>query len=151
MTSTPKPGTTAGILSTGTTACPVPEAQRHYCRRCGHSGDYLGTGPHAFPGCDTDLQQAADSYPQSVTLGLSPWQADPLGAAADVLDRLGVKAAQLVALLSTITAASADSGYERMCCKALLGLAEDVAEGIKNTLDDTSYSIVAALASAKQT
>ena len=48
-------GATAPILPTGTHACPVPEAKRHYCSRCGHSGDYAGTGPHTCPGCECEL------------------------------------------------------------------------------------------------
>ena len=45
----------AEFTSTRNTACADPEARRHYCSRCGHSGDYAGTGPHTCPGCDCKL------------------------------------------------------------------------------------------------
>ena len=48
-------GAAAPIPPTGIPARPVSEAKRHFCSRCGHSGDYAGTGPHTCPGCDCEL------------------------------------------------------------------------------------------------
>ena len=56
-------GATAPISSAALAASPNtsntpgsdPDARRHYCSRCGHSGDYAGTGPHTCPSCDRTL------------------------------------------------------------------------------------------------
>ena len=103
-------GAAAPILPTGAAACPVTDAQRHYCSRCGHSGEYTGTGPHACPGCEKLLvvepgaaPAARAGDPAAAAAPVAPAvTAEPLRTAQDCGDRVRFELHPVLAGLSLL-------------------------------------------------
>ena len=102
-----------------------PESRRHYCSRCGHSGDYAGTGPYTCPGCEAKLSPVnpgaavADraAFPNTSTTTANPPDAAaladhpptptattlPLWPAKDCADRVRYELHPVLAGLSLLT------------------------------------------------
>ena len=145
-------GAAAPILPTGTHACPVPEAKRHYCSRCGHSGDYAGTGPHTCPGCECKLAPVpAGHAPIMPADPAQPCTMDTEAAALSLASRvteLSIEATEVAALVS-VCVAELDGNFPspefyRKRALTMLYLAEKMAERLALTLSDGSLLNLAA-------
>ena len=129
-----------------------PEARRHYCSRCGHSGDYAGTGPHTCPGCDCKLSPVPSSaeslLPGDLPLVFTPDPACLELALADRVAQLSTTADELFALLSVCAEQSIvehpSPVFYRKRVRDLLYLAERLAERLALVLANGSLLELAA-------
>lgn len=153
-------GATAPISSAALAALPNtsyttgmhPEARRHYCSRCGHSGDYAGTGPHTCPGCECELAPVrswhAPMLPADLAQSCTTDTESAESALAGRLTDLHIESVEVAALVS-IAVVEFDTrevlpDFYRKRALTLLYLAEKMSERLALVLGDGSLLNLAA-------
>lgn len=127
-------------------------ARRHYCSRCGHSGDYAGSGPHTCPGCECELSPVpaghAPILPADPANPCTPDTAADAPSLASRVTELSIEAAELAALVSIcieeLDFTTPLPDFYRKRAMTMLYLAEKVADRLALVLGDGSLLNLAA-------